>query len=70
VGWVCGICGVTAEQLKATSVFRWLEDQVILRGHVMDEHQVTREDLRDTRRVGQAWVLSNGRVWMRHLSLE
>ncbi len=62
MGWICGICGVTAEQLKATSVFRWLEDQVILRGHVMDEHQVMGEDLRDTRRLGQVWVLSNGRV--------
>jgi hypothetical protein len=48
VGWICGICGVTAEQRKATSVFRWLEDQVILRGHVMDEHQVMREGMRDT----------------------
>jgi hypothetical protein len=65
-GWVCGICGATAEEL-ASPLHPPLEGHIVIRTHVQEAHGVTGTELQDSLQVGATWSLPDGRVWMREV---
>jgi hypothetical protein len=65
-GWVCGICGATAEEL-ASPLHPPLDGPIVIRTHVLEAHEVTIKALEDSLQVGATWSLPDGRVWMREV---
>lgn len=60
----CLLCGVRPEDLPG-----WRSDLVKLQEHLMDDHGVSREDLRAQTREeteeGYVWRLPDGRDWLK-----
>jgi hypothetical protein len=65
--WVCGICGVAADDLRMReqTVGLGLGDRTFLQNHACEVHQVTEDEIRASQRRGDDYVLPDGRVWMR-----
>jgi hypothetical protein len=65
-GFVCGICGATAEEL-ASPLHPPLDAPIVIRTHVLEAHEVNLEALESSSPIGATWTLADGRVWMREM---
>jgi hypothetical protein len=64
--WACGFCGSTAAELS-TPTHPPLAGRIVVRTHVLDDHNVLLADLEASTQVGDTWTLPDGRVWLREI---
>jgi hypothetical protein len=60
---VCGFCGATAAELSSP-LHPPLDGPMVIRSHVLESHEVTREAPEDSVQTGATWTFPDGRVWM------
>jgi len=60
--WVCGLCGLTVEEL-ASPLHPPLDGPVVIHTDVLEADGVTLEQMEGPTQIGSTWTLADGRVY-------